>query len=153
MSSATEVTTMFDGRVTVVQPLSGYRYAVDSLLLAHFALEQAGATGDFVELGAGSGGVSALLALAGRSPGLAIELQPLLLECCRATVEANALTATVECVQADMRKLRPIIEGNRFPLVVSNPPYHPAGSGRISPDSVTANARHELTCTMNAVIV
>jgi tRNA1Val (adenine37-N6)-methyltransferase len=149
---ARENTTMFEGRVQVIQPVRGYRYAVDSLLLSHFVLGRARTSGDFVDLGAGSGVVSALLALAGRRPGLAIEYQPPLQECCRATIEANGLCHAVSCVAGDIRRLDEISGGGQHQLVVSNPPFFPAGSGRLSPDSMVAHAKHELACTMSDVI-
>ncbi len=151
MNEALELTPILDGRVRCVQPAEGFRFSVDALLLARFALETAD-RGSFVELAAGCGVVSALLARAGMGEGVALELNPVLLRCARETMAANGLESRVRVELADLRTLKPLLAAGCASTVVANPPYFPAGTARVSEDAGNAGARHELTCTMEDVL-
>ncbi len=151
MVGTTVQTPFFEGRLTVCQPEKGYRFNVDSLLLADFVLRQESGGTAFVELGAGSGVVSLLLGKGGMGPGHAIELQSELALCAAQTFVANEMGQLV-CLEADIRTLGTHFESGCVPVVVTNPPYFQAGSGRLSDNPVEAAARHELTCTMNDVL-
>ena len=136
--------TIFNGRITLVQPRQGYRFAIDALLLAYFATVPA--NGVAVDLGAGTGVVA--LALADRQPNariLAVEVQPRLAECARINVAANPAGSRIEVLEMDWRGIT--LDDCHGPVqtVVSNPPYHELGSGRINPNVEAAMARHELT--------
>ena len=70
---------VFDGRVAVIQRRGGYRFALDSLLLARFA--EVRGRERIVDLGAGNGVVA--LSLAVLNPGVAVtgvELQEAMVE-------------------------------------------------------------------------
>lgn len=146
-----EVTPMLGGRIRCVQPTQGFRFSVDALLLARFVLE-CGEAAPFVELAAGCGVVSAILARAGMGPGVALELSPHLHRCALETVAANGLEERVRVELADLRELQPLLPAGSAPVVVANPPYFPAGTARLSEDDGNAGARHELTCTMQDVL-
>jgi len=151
MDETVEATPILDGRVSCIQPVDGFRFSVDALLLACWALEGGGAA-SFLELAAGCGGVSAILARGGMGPGVALELDPLLHRCAQETVSANGLGARVRVVLADLRHLGSVLTAGAADVVVANPPYFPAGTARVSEDAGNAGARHELTCTMEDVL-
>jgi len=151
MLETMERTPILEGRVQCVQPSGGFRFSADALLLARFAVEGEGGQ-PFVELAAGSGVVSAILAKAGLGPGVALELDELLCGCARETMAANGLGERVRVERADLRHLRELFPAGAVPLVVANPPYFPVGTARVSEDSSNAGARHELTCTMGDVL-
>lgn len=152
-SDIIEKTALLDGSVVVAQPQEGYRFSVEALLLAHFALaSNLDRSARFVEFGSGSGVISALLALGGFKGGLAVELQPSLHECTRATIEANQLAGVVSHKLADIRKLQEVMQAGAFATAIANPPYYPVGTGKLNVDESEAKARHELTCTMADVL-
>jgi len=134
--------------LVVRQPRRGYRFSVDSVLLADFAGPFCG--GSVLDLGTGSGIVLLLLArlCPGLSHGVGVELQPELFEFARVNIEANGLSGRLSAVLGDFREKVPGAPAGSFDLVVSNPPYRPVGQGRRNPDSQKAIARHELACTM-----
>src|SRR5512143_993709 len=134
--------------LVVRQPRRGYRFSVDSVLLADFAAPLC--RGSVLDLGTGSGIVLLLLArlCPGLSRGVGVELQPELFECARANIEANGLSGRIEAVLGDFRGKVPGAPAGSFDLVVSNPPYRPVGEGRRNPDAQKEIARHEVTCTM-----
>ncbi len=135
--------------LVVRQPCRGYRFAVDSVLLADFAAPLCGRS--VVDLGTGSGIVLLLLArlCPGLSRGVGVELQPELFECARANIEANGLSGRIEALLGDFREDLPGAAAGSFDLVVANPPYRPVGTGRRNPDRPKEIARHEVACTMD----
>ncbi len=134
--------------LAVRQPRRGYRFSVDSVLLADFAAPLCGESA--LDLGTGSGIVLLLLArlCPALSRGVGVELQPELFELARANVEANGLSGRLRAVLGDFRGKVPGAPAGSFDLVVSNPPYRPVGEGRRNPDRQKEIARHEVACTM-----
>jgi len=134
--------------LVVRQPRRGYRFSVDSVLLADFAAPLCG--GSVLDLGTGSGIVLLLLARLrpGMSRGVGVEIQPELFRFARANIEANALSGRLSAVLGDFREKVSGVPAGSFDLVVSNPPYRPVGEGRRNPDSGKEIARHEVSCTM-----
>jgi tRNA1Val (adenine37-N6)-methyltransferase len=125
--------TILGGALTLVQPLSGYRFSIDSILLGHFARPR---TSDRVlELGAGCGVVSIMLAaLDHPREVVAIELQHELATIVSRNAASNGL-ASVTSVCADLRARS--IDGVApawFGYVVANPPYRAPQRGRESPN-------------------
>ena len=145
-------TPFFDGSLTIVQPESSYRFSVDSLLLARFVLSGGSALEPFVDLGAGCGVISALLAAGGLKSGIAVELQQELHAAAMQTLSANHVCAGLKSVCVDLKELAGVVAPGSHPTVVCNPPYFELGTGRVSPDETTATARHELACTMEDVL-
>lgn len=139
--------TLFNGALICHQPLQGYRFSVDALLLAHYSTPQRDAR--VLDLGCGCGVVALILAY--RHPHCrvcALEYQGELAALARANVIANGLQDRVQVLEADLRCLRGLIEPESFELVLANPPYYSRGRGRISRNSQEALARHDLAATL-----
>ncbi len=135
--------TFFNGAVTVLQSRTGYRFSIDAILLASAIAPKTGQT--VVDLGTGCGIIP--LVLAHRRPDvriIGIEMQPALVELARANVAQNRMTDRIHIVQADIRKLTSRQVDGPADLVVCNPPYRQARSGRINPNRQRAIARHEI---------
>ena len=127
----------------------GFRYGTDSVLLAAFA--QAKQKERVADLGAGTGIIAILLQARTGAELTAIEIQPEQCDMARRSVVMNGQPITV--IEADMRS--PELAGlKRFDAAVCNPPYYPAGHGRISAkgqEGFEGAATHELYCTMEEV--
>jgi tRNA1Val (adenine37-N6)-methyltransferase len=135
---------LYGGRLKIIQKKKGYRFSIDAVLLAHFARLKRGER--VIDLGAGSGVISIILALrfprSGRITGL--ELQGQLADMARRSVALNRLGERVDIVQGDIRNLTSSLAVKSYDVAVFNPPYRRAGSGRINPDEERALARHEI---------
>ena len=134
---------LFDGRLTILQSRLGYRFSIDSLLLAHFVCVKR--ADRIVELGSGNAVVS--LALARFYPWTTvtgIELQLSMVERARRNVRLNGLDGQIQIVHGDVRRRRRMPDGGIFDVAVSNPPYRNPSSGRISVHDERRIARHEL---------
>jgi tRNA1Val (adenine37-N6)-methyltransferase len=157
MNEANELTQdgIFSRAVTLWQPARGYRFSVDAVLLGLFARPYA-ARAHVADLGAGVGVVG--LALAFPDPAVeaplsltGIELQPRLAALARRNYAENRPTAPASLREADLRQLPREMRG-AFGVVVSNPPYFEAHSGRPDPDLERAQARRELTASLDDVV-
>jgi len=119
----------------VVQPLNGYRFSIDSLLLGRFA--RARRRDRVLDLGAGCGVVGLLIAALGAPREVvAIEIQPALAACAAHSAALNgpAIARAMRVLLGDLRARRIAgITPASFDLVVANPPYRAAGRGRESP--------------------
>ncbi len=142
------------GRLVLYQPEHGYRFSLDALLLADFARGPDPAwQGGIVDLGAGCGVVG--LSLAAQLQGARVtlvELQSRLAGLCRTNIRENDFDRRVEVVEADLRRLKGLVEGASADRVVSNPPFRPAGSGRMSPDPEKAIANMELEVSLPVLV-
>lgn len=121
--------TLYQGRVTLVQPELGFRAGFDSLCLA--AAMPALQTGDVLELGCGSGG--ALLPAAYRLTGASftgIEQDAGTADLARAGVALNGFGGRVVIETGEASAWVQVHE-NRFDLVFANPPFFEPG--KISP--------------------
>lgn len=144
---STELHELFDGTLKLYQPKQGYRFSIDSILLADFAGSRV--SGSVADLGAGSGVLALLLARRKAVAHLtAIELQEELAAIARKNVLLNKLDGTVTIVQADIRNIRNNFPAGGFDAVVTNPPFYAAGTGRVNPHAQQAAARHELHGTV-----
>lgn len=147
-------TSILDGRLQCRQPVDGYRFAVDSLLLAWFVLDRWGRRpGHGAELGGGCGVVSATI-LAGGAFDAAelVELQESHHIAALETAAMNGLEGRMRCHHSDLRRLTVEDLERRPDLIWSNPPFHAVARGRTPPDPVAAAARHEVTATMDGIL-
>jgi tRNA1(Val) A37 N6-methylase TrmN6 len=128
------------GALTVVQPLAGYRFSIDSILLGRFARPRARER--VLELGTGCG-VVAIMTAALYCPRdvVALELQPELAPLAARNAVLNDLRQ-VRVVCGDLRAHH--IHGltpASFDYIVANPPYRTLRNGRESPNASRRIAR------------
>jgi tRNA1Val (adenine37-N6)-methyltransferase len=126
------------------QPVDGYRFSIDALLLADF-VQIRKRDARLLELGAGCGVIS--LVLAKRHSDITVlgmELQELLYVCASKNVIDNGMTDRVDIRLADFSLVEGHIQPESFDYVVSNPPYRQPETGRLCLDSCDALARHEI---------
>lgn len=135
----------------VYQPDRGPRVSVDSLLVASFAGRRQ-VRGAAIELGAGSGVISMLLAQRhGWRSVVALELQPGLCELAHKSVALNRLEAFVQVLQGDLREVQRRFAKAEFAAAVCNPPFGATSEGSPSPIHERAVANSELSCTVTDV--
>lgn len=129
------------GRITVLQPKTGYRAGIDPVLLAAAVPALAGQS--VLELGCGAGVAS--LCLGARVAGLrqfGVELQESYADLARRNAHKNALGLDV--ATADLTALPDYLRAMSFDHVIANPPYFPPG-GTPSSDQGREFAMREAT--------
>lgn len=133
---------LFKGRIRIAQSLTGYRFSIDSLLLAHFVTVRRAEK--IIDLGSGNGVIA--LALAALHPSASVtgvELQASMNERASRSIRYNQLESRVRMVQGDIRRSAELLQAGGYDVAVCNPPYRRPGTGRISADDERRLARHE----------
>lgn len=138
----------FHGRLRVLQKEKGYRFSIDSLLLADFVTLKRGER--VVDLGTGSGIVALILALSCPEVRIAeVEIQGDLADMAARSVVLNRMEERITVHTGDVKKIRKLFEPQSFDVAVFNPPYRRLNSGRINPNGERAIARHEVKGTID----
>ncbi len=133
-------TPFLQGKLTVFQLNEGYRFGIDSVLLANFVELRKGEMA--LEVGACQGIVSFILAL--RYPYakvFALEKETLYVECLRRGIEANALQDRIFPILGDFKQT--CFKPNSLDVILANPPYFEMGRGRRSPNALKESARRD----------
>lgn len=118
--SETTQNAFLGGRLSLLQPASGYRAGIDPVLLAASVPAKAGER--VLELGTGNG--VALFCLMARVPGLnatGVERDGYLAGLARQNAALNGLQAAIR--EADLRDLPHEVRDESFDHVMLNPPY------------------------------
>lgn len=130
------------GSLTLTESQSALCIGTDAVLLAAYMKRNAAVNA--VELGAGSGAISLLVAKREKFKKItAVEIQPELAEICKKNAKENSLSDTVQTVCADVRSLN-AAEYTATGVVFANPPYMKNDAGRVSPSSARQASRHEV---------
>jgi tRNA1Val (adenine37-N6)-methyltransferase len=135
--------TILNGRLRVLQNKKGYRFSLDSILLAHFVSLKPRTR--VIDLGCGNGII--ILIAAKRFPHVhcaGLEIQENLAALARKNIQLNGLDGRVEIFSGDARHIKDIFSTRTFDAVIFNPPYRKLNSGRINPYPERAIARHEI---------
>ena len=131
------------GRLPILQKKTGYRFSVDTLILADFIrLKSADRV---LDLGTGCGILPLLLA--GRVPRgrlVALEVQAGLLDLAARNLLLNRLADRILLIRGDMRTVPALFRESSFEAVITNPPYRALQTGRVNPHPEKALARHEI---------
>jgi len=134
-------TPFLEGSIIVYQPKKGFRFGIDSILLAHFLNLK---PQDLVlEVGAGSGIIS-LIALK-RFPKakiFALELESIFIECLKRNILENKLQEKLFIIKGDIKTF--LFKSGIFDVIFSNPPYFKSRSGRKSPYEIENIARRDI---------
>jgi tRNA1(Val) A37 N6-methylase TrmN6 len=132
----TTTDTLLGGKLQLLQPRTGYRINIDSLLLVGFAGERR--VERLVDLGAGVGALG-LLALARgiAKRALLLEADAALVELARRNLESAGFVGEARQLDLSSDKLHE----TGVPLVLCNPPYYPAHSHRPAQSPAKALAR------------
>lgn len=138
-----------DGRLTIEQPITGYRAATDPVFLAASVDANPGQTA--LELGCGVG--VAALCLAARVPELAVtglELQPGYAALARRNAKANNLPLDV--IEGDLTCPPEALKARSFDHVLANPPYYVANAATAPTDLGRDTAHREIGADLCAFI-
>ncbi|MBU1181473.1 MAG: methyltransferase [Pseudomonadota bacterium] len=143
--------TFFNGNISVKQNKNGYRFSIDAVLLAGHIKTNSGDR--ILDIGTGSGIISLILAY--RNPQIniyGVEVQKSLADIAALNVKDNNIEDRVKILCADIKNLKADMISGPLDIVVSNPPYRKAESGRVNSDNQRAVARHEIDVTLTDIL-
>lgn len=137
------VDTLRKWHLKVIQGAKGYRFSIDSILLAN--LVHPPHKGKILDLGAGCGILGLILARIYRDITVTgVEIQPQLADRARRNVAINDLEDRIEILEGSYSNIKDLLPGSSIHYVITNPPHRKLGTGRINPSEEKAIARHEL---------
>ncbi|UCD89440.1 MAG: tRNA1(Val) (adenine(37)-N6)-methyltransferase [Desulfobacterales bacterium] len=143
--------TFFNGRIRVKQRRNGYRFSIDAVLLAALTIPRP--NDKVLDLGTGSGIIPLILAY--RYPDISVygvEVQEDLARMAQLNVKENGMEDRITIHCTDMKTLKHQMVSGPVDVVVSNPPYRKANSGRLNPNQQRAVAQHEIKITLKDVV-
>ncbi|MBQ9308054.1 MAG: methyltransferase [Clostridia bacterium] len=126
----------------ILQKKQGFRFGMDTVLLADFA--RIGKYDHVVDFGTGTGVLPLLLS--GREKGreyTAFEIQPEMADMARRSAFLNGLDARMHVLLADVRQAHLYLHSSSIDHVICNPPYFPPGSAYVNPDPALSVSRHQ----------
>ena len=136
---------LLGGRLTILQPLRGFRAAIDPVLLA--AAVPAGNGDRVLDVGTGAG--AAALALLARAPWTwvsGVDVQPDLIALARRSAARNGMTERARFDVCDIAQ--PTAGSAPVDHVMSNPPFLPKDHGQVPKDTARALATVESTADL-----
>ncbi len=139
------------GNMKLIQPEKGYRFTIDSVLIAFFADLQG--VQRVVDLGTGSGVIPLLLSYRDQYINITgVELLDSVAERAQRNILFNGLSSRIKIIQADIKNIHHLLPPGNADLVVSNPPFWKKGEGRVSKNHEEALAKHELNIDLPQII-
>ena len=133
---------LLGGAIKVRQPRTGFRVAIDTVLLAAAVPAQDGQT----VLEPGTGIAAAALCLASRVPGcrvVGLEQQADLVRLASENVRLNRMGSRIDVMVGDLAHPPPRLVPGAYDHVMMNPPYFEAGTTRPPASQARAAARIE----------
>ncbi|PKM87135.1 MAG: SAM-dependent methyltransferase [Firmicutes bacterium HGW-Firmicutes-12] len=135
----------------IIQKNKGFRFTLDSILLAQFATIKEGDR--VVDLGTGTGIIPLILSARNRKQHIyGVEIQEEMVEMACRSVCLNGLENKITIIQADIRELNQYLEGGSYKLVTANPPYWTLNEGKTSDLQSRAFSRHEVKCDLEDIV-
>lgn len=127
-----------------------FRYGIDAVLLAHFALKLQGRV---VDLGTGTGILPLLLSGSEKiSKIVGLEVQEEALELARKSIDDNGLSSKIELLNGDFMEAENLFERESFDGLICNPPYFEKGHGIPCKDRARKISRSEEIMTLEGLL-
>jgi tRNA1Val (adenine37-N6)-methyltransferase len=142
------IDSVLGGEIKLWQHRTGYRFSLDSVLLAYFVSIR---TGDNVmDLGTGNGVIPMMLAHLYPSISIdAVEVQPSMARRAERNARLNRFDDRMTITCLDLKNVCLGFAPASFNVVICNPPYRRVSSGRLSRQSEKQIARHETKATLD----
>ncbi|PXF54837.1 MAG: SAM-dependent methyltransferase [Deltaproteobacteria bacterium] len=140
-----------DYGIKVLQPRYGYRFSVDSLLLADFVRPRK--YDHILDIGTGCGVIALVLAKKHSNVKItALEIQKDLAEIAGKNIRLNHLDGQITVDELDLNRIPEVFSAGSFDHVVANPPYRSPVSGRLCKNSQETLARHEILTDLDQIL-
>ncbi len=141
---------LFDGDLQCLQAVAGYRFSVDSVLIAHFVGVRD--KDRILDLGTGCGIIMLILLYrwGRRIKEIAgIEFQENLVDIARKNLQVNGLENNGRIIEGNIKDIATLIAPESFDTLVCNPPFYGHGAGRQSFNHQACLARHQILANLD----
>lgn len=128
----------------IIQKSKGFRFTLDSVLLAHFATIKR--RDRVVDLGTGTGIIPLLMTTrADDLKIIGIEIQKDIADMANRSVGLNKLEDQIKVINSDIKDIKSVIKDFHPTSIIANPPYWSIDEGKISHNEGRALSRHEIS--------
>ncbi|MDD9304204.1 MAG: methyltransferase [Desulfobacter sp.] len=144
------VESFFNGQLRLTQPKTGYRYTIDPVILCSQIIPLPGSK--ILDIGCGCGIMELILGF--RYPQtliLGVEIQEALAVIAQKNVLENHMEKQISIIHKNISHVSGIETKGPVDLIIANPPYQKAGTGRLPPIDQRAIARHEVKLNIHAL--
>lgn len=134
----------------IIQNNKGFCFGIDSVILSDFA-KNIKVDSKVVDLGTGSGVIGLLLCKKTKLKEIiGVEIQDNVAEMAERSIKLNGLENKFKIFKANIKELfeKKMLEKNKYDVVVMNPPYKEAGTGKTNENEGKLIARHEVKATL-----
>ena len=149
---ALSVDTVLDGALKIIQPVAGYRVAIDPILLA--ASVDIAPNMNILDVGCGVGTVGLSVLTRAQKNNVpvqnltGVDSQKRLIEIAADNLALNGFDAVGRYVCADIASPGDVFGDSKFDRIATNPPYLDAASADPSPDAIKAASNVESTADL-----
>lgn len=136
----TTTDSIFNGVIKITQPMQGFRFGIDAILLAS-SVPQKGVR-RILDLGTGVG--TALLGALHRVPlsqGIGVDINPDFLDLARLNGDQNDFDDRIRFLSHDILSTPDPLKGELFECVMTNPPFYDADHATPSKDQALSRAK------------
>jgi len=135
----------------LIQDSDKFCFGMDAVLLSGYAKVKDGETA--LDIGSGTGIIPILLTAKTQGKKFyGIEIQKDMADMAARSVALNHLEDKVEIIYGDIREADKYWKNGSLDVITCNPPYMNDMHGIKNPEETFAIARHEITCTLEAVL-
>ena len=135
----------------LIQKNNAFKFGVDAVLLADFALVKR--SDKVLEMGTGTGIIPILLHAKKQPVSItALEIQEDMADMAQRNIKYNKLEDKISILHMDLKEAPERLGKAIYDCVVTNPPYVKREAGINNPEESKAIARFEITCTLQDVI-
>lgn len=135
----------------IVQNRKGFKYSLDSVLLAHFASIQHRQK-RILDIGTGNAPIPLLLSTRTNAKIIGIEIQEESYILAKKTIRLNKLEEKIQIIYGDVNEWYKQTESDTFDLIVCNPPFFKMNKSSITNDDKQKQiARHEMTLNLDNI--
>lgn len=125
--------TLLAGKIHFFQPRSGYRAAIDPILLA--AIMPVAPNDHILDIGCGAGAASLCLGWREKQCRIVgLELNPDLVRLAKRNIDANRMGDRLSAIEGDLARLPQSLAGASFDGIMTNPPFAAERQGTPPPD-------------------
>lgn len=135
----------------LIQKRNGFKFGVDAVLLSDFAKNTR--SKKTLDLCTGTGVIPILMSAKTNTPEFhAVEIQPLIADMAKRSVEYNGLGDRIRIICDDLKNAVSIYGKASFDKITCNPPYMKKESAIVNDTDTLSVSRHEILCTLEDVI-
>ncbi len=141
---------LFDGDLVLFQNRKGYRFSIDSVLLAHFLKPDYG--DKILDMGTGCGVIALVLLYRWASfvkEVSGVEIQPSLVKLAQTNYHANKFSEHGKIIEKDIKNILDVVAPESYDKIICNPPFYSSSSGRMNKNKEANLARHQVLASLS----